>query len=171
MEFNELEGSAYDAFLKLVDAVKKDAARVNNMDMEAAWGKNGALELVQLLPEHLGVATLTSTTQYGYSFAVAVGATDGLYQRTLPAGRCLGIYGFVDSTPGRRTSSQLNFTIGSRLSRQWPMQPAQAQINDCAMRLDPIEVPESKQVTITNACYNAGSLILTMLGIFAQPKS
>lgn len=157
--------------MKLVDAVKKEGARVNNMTMEQAWGRNGALELVQLLPEHMGVATLTSTTHYGYRFSVAVSATDGLYQQTMPSNRVAGIYGFVDSTPTNRLSSQLNITIGSRLSRQWPMKPSQMNMNDHSIRLDPIVIPDSKQVTITNACYTAGNLELTLLGVYAQPKS
>lgn len=170
MEFQKLEGPAFDAFLKIVDAVKKDAARVNNMNMEEAWGRNGALELIQLIPLDLGVATLTSTTRYGYSFGVAIGAADGLIQRTIPAGRALGIYGFTDGTV-LPTASQLNISIGSRLSRSWPMIPAQNQINNTACRLDPIEVPESKQLTITDSCYFAGTLIIAFLGVYAQPKS
>ena len=171
MEFDELEGPAYDAFLKLVDAVKKEAARVNNMTMEQAWGRNGALEMVQLLPEHLGVATLTSTTHYGYRFSVAVGAADGLISRQIPAQRTAGVYGYCDSTPGVRLSSQLNLSIGSRVSRQWPMKPTQSQINDQSNRLDPILVPASKTLTVTNACFTAGNLEMTFLGVYAQPKS
>jgi len=171
MEFDKLEGPAYDAFLKLVDAVKKEAARVNNMTMEQAWGRNGALELVQLLPEHLGVATLTSTTHYGYRFSVAVSSTDGLISHQVPSQRVIGIYGYVDSTPGQRLSDQLNISIGSRVSRQWPMKPAQCFMNDHSIRLDPILVPASKTLTITNACHTAGNLELTFLGVYAQPKS
>lgn len=170
MEFDELEGPAFDAYLKLIDAVKQEGARLNNMTMEAAWGKNGALQLVQLLPEHLGVATLTSTTHYGYRFSVAVGAADGLINHLIPAQRVAGIYGYNDSTPGVRLSSQLNLSIGSRLARQWPMKPTQSQINDQSNRLDPILVPASKTIVITNACYTAGNLELTFLGVYAEPK-
>lgn len=172
MEFESLADSpAYDAFLKLVDAVKKEAARVNNMTMEEAWGRNGALEMVQLIPGHLGVATLTSTTHYGYRFSVAVAAADGLIQIQIPAQRTAGLYGFVDSTPGVRLMSQLNLSIGSRVSRQWPTKPSQSQMNDHSHRQDPILIPASKTLTVTDACYTAGNLELTFLGVYAQPKS
>lgn len=172
MEYDELEGPAYDAFLKLIDAVKLEAARLNNMNMEQAWGKNGALELIQLLPQHLGRATINAATHYGYSYAVVAGAADGLIALApVPPQRVIGIWGYVDSTPGLPLSDQLNITIGTRLSRNWPMKPAQSQLNNTANRLDPILVPASKNLTITNACHLAGGLNLTFLGVFAQPKS
>src|SRR3989304_9871022 len=99
MESDKLEGPALDAMLKLVDWVKKEASRVNNMTMDQAWGANGALELINLVPRDLGVATLTSTTHYGYRYSVAVGAADGLISRLVPAQGVLGIYGYVDSKP------------------------------------------------------------------------
>jgi len=171
MEFHKFEGPAYDAFLKLVDSVKKEGARVNNLDMNAAWGVNGALEMVQLLPEHLGVATLTSTTHYGYRFSVAVGAADGLISRQIPAQRVAALYGYVDSTPTNRLMSQLNLTIGTRIARQWPSKPAQSSLEDASYRQDPILIPASKTLVITNACHNAGNLEITFLGVYAQPKS
>lgn len=171
MEYDKLEGPALDAFLKLIDAVKIEAARVNNLTMDQAWGRNGALELLQLLPADLGVGTLTSTTHYGYRFSVAVSATDGLISRLVPSQRVIGIYGYVDSTPTAFLSSQLNMSIGTRLARQWPMKPAQMQLNEHCFRLDPIVVPASKTLTVTNACYTAGNLELTFLGVFAQPKA
>lgn len=171
MEYDKLEGPALDAYLKLIDWVKKEAARVNNMDMNAAWGPNGALELVQLIPSQLGVATLTSTTHYGYRFSVAVSSTDGLINIQIPAQRVAGIYGYVDSTPTNFLISQLNLSVGSRLARQWPTKPTQNQMNSSSMRFDPLALPASKTLSITDACYTAGNLELTFLGLYAQPKS
>lgn len=172
MDFDKLEGPAYDAFLKLVDAVKKEASRINGMTMEQAWGANGALQLVQLIPGHLGVATLTSTTHYGYRFSVAVGATDGLISLApVPSQRVVGIYGLVDSTPGIRLCSQMNISIGTRLARQWPEKPFQATLNDHSYRQDPLMITASKNLVVTQACHNAGNQELTFLGVYAEPKS
>lgn len=175
MEFNMLEGPAYDAFLKLIDAVKKEGARLNNLTMEEAWGKAGALQMVQLLPQHVGVGAASvaaANRLYGYRFTVAVAAADGLFNLApVPAGRVIGIWGWVDSTPGLRLSSQLNITVGSRLARQWPMPYAQGQINDAAHRLDPLLIPASKNFIVTNACYLAGDLDFMWLGVYAEPKS
>jgi len=172
MEMHKLEGMALDAYLKMLDLVKLEAARVNNLQPAQAWGVNGALEILQLLPANLGVATLTSTTHYGYRFSVAVGATDGLISLTpVPANRVIGIYGFVDSTPVNRLTSQMNITKGTRIARQWPEKPTQSSLEDACYRLDPIVIPATNNLLITQACHNAGNQELTFLGVIAQPKS
>jgi hypothetical protein len=172
MEFHKLEGAALDAYLKLIDAVKKEAARVNNMTLDQAWGVNGALELLQLLPANIGRATLTSTTHYGYRYSVGIGATQGILPATqIAAQRVVGIYGYVDTTPGARMWDQMQITIGTRLARQWPLKPTFANPEDASYRFDPIVVPASKQLTITVACHQANYEEFTFLGVFAQPKA
>lgn len=171
MQGDKLEGPALDTFLKLVDWVKAEGARVNNMTQDAAWGKNGALELLQLLPANLGRATLNSTTHYGYRYSVAVGATNGIILTTVAAQRVIGIYGYVDSTPNTFNWDQLNISIGNRLARNWPMKPTQAVMNQTAIRFDPIVIPSSKTLTITAAAHAANYEELTFLGVWAQPKA
>lgn len=171
MEYFKLEGPALDAFYRLIDNVKKEAARVNNMDLNTAWGPNGALELLQLLPANLGRATLTSTTHYGYRYSTGIGATQGLINLApVPANRVIGIWGFVDTSP-MPIIDQLNITIGTRLSRNWPTKEAQSEMNNKADRLDPIIIPSSKNLVITVACHQANWFELTWLGVWAQPKS
>lgn len=173
-----LEGPAYKAYLLLRRQMMVEAARINNMDFQTAWGiprapdmgavtyenllpgPDASLKLIDLTPEHLGI-TQDATTEQGYLFNLATeGENTNQVNTTISNGRVAGIYGVhvlgeydVPSTVQEGGNPmtrllQIDVNIGGREARVWPMRPIYDSPSKELYFLDPVLVTEAKTLTI-----------------------
>jgi len=184
VHIEKLEGPALNAYLKMRRQVMKEAARINNLAWQDAWGKPepqpGTENFDNLLPgpeaalkceDAIYTDFGRATTQFGERYpGLVTGQNAQRINTTIPAGRVLGIHGICQHSTTPQTV-QFDFIVSGRTARQYPARPGQSEINDAMYLLDPLIISGTKVLQIDFWEATAAVEFVTFLGLYAEPKA